>query len=160
MRRIDSLYRTTRCCGKRHSLVPYKDPMKYLLRVFLFNSFSLWLVSEIFPALSITGGWHVLLLAGIVLALLMLLVAPILKILFLPINLLTFGLLSWTINVIVLYLLTVFVPWVRVEAWEFGGFSFGGFVIPAISFSLIASYILVSLSLYLLVKVLRDISES
>lgn len=134
--------------------------MKYLLRVFLFNSFSLWLVSEIFPALSITGGWTVLLLAGIVLALLMTLVTPILKILFIPINLLTFGLLSWVINVIVLYLLTVFVSGVRVVAWDFPGFVFSGFVIPALSFSLPLSYILVSLALSFLVNILRDISES
>jgi putative membrane protein len=134
--------------------------MKYLLRVFLFHSFSLWFVSQILPALQISGGWPVLLLAGFVLSLLMLLVAPLLKILFIPINLLTFGLLSWFINVIVLYLLTFFVSGVKVTAWTFPGASFAGFVLPEIAFSSFVSFILVSLALSALVNLLHDISES
>ncbi|MEK7533311.1 MAG: phage holin family protein [Patescibacteria group bacterium] len=133
--------------------------MKYLLRVFLFHSFSLWLVSQIIPALVISGGWPVLLMAGLVLSLLMLLVAPLLKILFIPINLLTFGLLSWVINVVVLYLLTVFVSGVSVVAWTFPGLSIAGFVLPEIAFSSFISFILVSLSLSMLINVLHDISE-
>lgn len=133
--------------------------MRYLIRVFLFNSFSLWLVSEIFPALTISGGWQSLLLAGLVLSLLMLLVAPLLKILFIPINLLTFGLLSWFINVIVLYLLTLFVQGVNVVAWTFPGTEIMGFVIPKIAFSSLLSYILVSLGVSFLANLLHDVSE-
>ncbi len=101
-----------------------------------------------------------LLLAGFVLSLLMLLVAPLLKILFIPINLLTFGLLSWFINVIVLYLLTFFVSGVKVTAWTFPGASFAGFVLPEIAFSSFVSFILVSLAVSALVNLLHDISES
>lgn len=134
--------------------------MKYLLRVFLFHSFSLWFVSQIIPGLVISGGWQVLLLAGFVLSLLMMLVAPILRILFIPINLLTFGLLSWFINVIVMYILTIFVTGVEVIAWTFPGASFAGFVLPKIAFSSFVSFILVSLSVSMLVNLLHDISES
>jgi putative membrane protein len=133
--------------------------MKYLLRVFLFHSFSLWLVSQIIPALAIHGGWTILLFAGFILALLMLLVAPILKVLFIPINIITFGLMSWAINVIVLYLLTVFVPSVTISAWLYPGFSWGGFVIPPIQLSYAAALIVVSLAVSFLVNVLHDISE-
>lgn len=134
--------------------------MKYLLRMFLFHSFSLWFVSQILPALIIDGGWQILLLAGFVLSLLMMVVAPILKILFIPINLLTFGLLSWGINVIVLYLLTLFVSGVQVVAWTFPGASFAGFIMPKIAFSSFVSFILVSLSISMLANLLHDISES
>lgn len=133
--------------------------MKYLLRVFLFNSFSLWLVSQILPALSIAGNWQALLFAGLILSLLMLLVAPILKILFLPINILTFGLLSWLINVIVLYLLTFFVPTVSVHAWRFPGGSWQGFSVPALSLSYVPSLILVSFAVAFFSNLLHDISE-
>lgn len=126
----------------------------------MFNSFSLWLVSQVLPALVISGGWQVLLLAGLVLSLLTLLVAPLLRILFLPINILTFGLLAWVINVIVLYLLTVFVPGVTVSAWTFPGVEFSGFVIPEFHFSSTVSFILVSLAISVLVDLLHDISES
>lgn len=134
--------------------------MKYLLRMFLFNSFALWLVSQLIPALSIAGGWQVLLLAGFVLSLLNLLAAPVLKILLLPINLLTFGLLSWVIDVIVLYLLTMFVSGVRIDTWTFPGITFMGFVVPSIAFSSLVSFILVSLAISALANMLRDISES
>lgn len=101
-----------------------------------------------------------LLLAGLVLSLLTLLVAPLLRILFLPINILTFGLLSWAINVMVLYILTIFVPGVQVSAWTFPGAEFAGFVMPQIQFSSLISFILVSLSVSILVNLLHDISES
>ncbi len=133
--------------------------MKYLLRVFLFNSFSLWFVSQVLPALEIHGGWQVLLFAGFVLSLLMLLVAPILKILFIPINIITFGLLSWCINVVVLYLLTIFVSDVSIHAWQFPGLQWAGFVVPPVALSYVMSLILVSLSVTFFVNLLHDISE-
>jgi putative membrane protein len=133
--------------------------MKYLLKVFLFHSFALWLVSQIIPALTIPGGWQSILFAGGILALLTLLVTPVLKILFIPINIITFGLLSWMIHVIVLYLLTIFVPTVAVVAWQYPGASFAGFVIPPISFSYTISLIIVSLAVTFVVNLLYDISE-
>lgn len=133
--------------------------MKYLIRVFLFHSFSLWLVSQILPALTIHGGWTVLLFAGLILSLLMLLVAPILKILFIPINIITFGLMSWAINVIVLWLLTIFVPNVTIQAWTFPGATWAGFVIPRIHMSYGLALIAVSLAVSFLVNVFHDISE-
>lgn len=133
--------------------------MKYLVRVFLFNSFSLWFVSQILPALTINGGWQVLLFAGFILSILMLLVAPILKILFIPINIITFGLLSWFINVIVLYLLTVFVSDVSIHAWRFPGYAWAGFTVPPMALSYVVSLILVSLSVTFFSNLLHDVSE-
>lgn len=134
--------------------------MKYLLKVFFFHSFALWLVSQTVPALTITGGWQTLLFAGGILTLLTLLVSPILKILFIPINIITFGLLSWMIHVIVLYLLTLFVPNVIVLPWQTYGTSFAGFVIPPISFSYTVSLIIVSLAVTFVVNLLYDISQN
>lgn len=134
--------------------------MKYLLKVFFFHSFALWIISQILPALTIVGGWQSLLLAGAILTLLTLLVTPLLKILFIPINIITFGLLSWMIHVVVLYLLTIFVPNIAVIPWQYSGASFMGFVIPPISFSYTVSLIIVSLAVTFVVNVLYDISES
>lgn len=133
--------------------------MKYLVRVFLFHTFSLWLVSQIVPALVISGGWQILLFAGLILSLLTLLVAPLLRILFIPINIITFGLLSWVINVIVLYLLTLFVPSVAIVAWTFPGATWVGFVIPKIALSYPMSLVVVSIVVTFLVNILHDISE-
>ncbi|MCL4360698.1 phage holin family protein [Patescibacteria group bacterium] len=133
--------------------------MKHIVRVFLFAMFALWLTSQIFPTIVIAGSWQTLLVAGAIFALLMLFVHPMLKILFIPINIITFGLLSWLINVIVLWLLTVFVPAVEVRPWQFPGYSVGGFVIPAISFSYPLALILSSLSITFISNILHDVSE-
>lgn len=133
--------------------------MKYLIRVFLFNCFALWFVSQIMPALTIAGSWQALLIAGLVLSLLMLLLEPLLRILFIPINLITFGLASWIVNVIVLYILTVFEPTVAVHAWRFPGAEWAGFKVPGVSFSYTISLILVSLAVTFFSNLLHDISE-
>lgn len=133
--------------------------MKYLLRVFLFHCFALWLVSQIIPVLSMQGGIPTLLTAGGILSVLMIFVAPMLKILFIPINIITFGLLSWCINVIVLYLLTFIMPSVSIQAWRFPGAQWGGFVVPDMQLSYGMSLILISLSVSFLVNVFHDISD-
>lgn len=129
------------------------------MRVFLFHVFALWFTSQLLPALIIAGSWPTLLLAGLVLSLLMLLVAPALRILFIPINIITFGLLSWLINVIVIYILTIFVPEVRVEPWMFSGVQWAGFVIPPVAFSYHVSLIITSLSVTFFSHLLHSVSE-
>ena len=134
--------------------------MKYLVRVFLFNVFALWLTSQILPTLTISGSWQIMLTAGFFLSLLMLVVSPILKILFIPINLLTFGLLSWLINVAIIYLLTLFVPAVAIRTWMFPGISWQGFVVPSTLVSYPLALILSSLTLTFITNLLHSVSES
>lgn len=134
--------------------------MKYILRTYFFNVFALWLTSQIIPSLSISGGWQVIMLAGLFLSLLMLFVAPILKILFIPINILTFGLLSWLVNVAVIYLLTLFMPSVNIRSFEFAGTNAGGFVIPAMTISFPVSLILTSLTIAFIASALHNMSDS
>jgi len=133
--------------------------MKHLIRVFLFNVFALWLTSQLIPGFVIPGGWQTTLFAGFILSLLMLIVAPILKILFIPINILTFGLLSWFINVIIIYLLTVFVPEIQVNAWIFHGASFLGFVIPVMHISYFVNLVITSLLIASMTDILHYVSE-
>lgn len=133
--------------------------MKHLIRMFLFNVFALWLTSEWIPALVAPGGWQTILFAGFTLSLLMLIVAPLLKILFIPINIITFGLLSWCINVIVIYLLTVFVPEIQIRPFVFQGGSWSGFVIPSMSISYLWALILTSLCISTLTDILHYVSE-
>lgn len=133
--------------------------MKHLIRVFLFNVFGLWLTSQILPALVAPGGWQTILFAGFVLSILMLIVVPILKILFIPINIVTFGLLSWLINVIVIYLLTVFVPEIQVRPWTFPGAHWAGFAIPAIPLNYFLALVVTSFCISTITDVLHYVSE-
>jgi putative membrane protein len=125
----------------------------------VFHVFALWLVSELFGALQISGGVVGILTAGLLLTLLMLLIRPILKILFIPINFITFGIAGWFINAVILFLLTIIMPEVIVREYSFPGFQYLGFVIPSIKFNYLVSFLLVSISITLIANLLRSISE-
>jgi len=133
--------------------------MKYILRCFLFNAFSLWLITQIIPGIQINGGWQGTLITSLVLTILMLIVRPLLKILFIPINIMTFGLLAWAVNVIVVYLLTFLVPAVVITPWQFPGFSSYGFIIPPFPVSYILSLTIITVVLTIFTNILYDISE-
>ena len=133
--------------------------MKYLVRVFVFNVFALWLASQLLPTIRVVATWQALLSAGLVLSMLMLIVKPILKILFLPINIITFGFLSWMVNVIVIYLLTVVASEVAIVPWTFPGGSWLGFIMPEVKLTYTMALIASSLLITLIVNTLHSVSE-
>jgi putative membrane protein len=96
--------------------------MKSLLKTIIFTTLSLYLISRFSPEVRFASN-NILIATGIVLTLLTVIVKPFLKILLLPVNLITFGLFAWVINIIVIYLATLLVP----------GFSIGKVMIPAIT---------------------------
>lgn len=134
--------------------------MKYIVRIFLFHVFALWLTSNIFPGMALTGNWQTILIAGFILSILMLIIKPILHILFIPINLITFGLLSWTINVIVLFLLTVILPDVQIIPWVSPKIDWQGFIIPSFHITYIMSLIIASLTVTACTNILHFVSET
>lgn len=109
--------------------------MKKLLRFYLINLVSLWITAQIVKGLIFTGGARALLTGALVFALINLVLVPLLKLLLLPLNLMTLGIFSWITNVLALYALTVIVPSVRLVPYRFPGFSSGGFSIPSIDLS-------------------------
>lgn len=134
--------------------------MKYFVKTWIFYVFALWLTKEIFPAFIVTGSWITLFVSGLLLSLLMLVIKPVLKILFIPINLLTFGLFSWVVNVIVIYILTLIAPNVSVISWMFPGASWQGFVIPSTQLSYITCLVITSITVTLISNTLEHITES
>lgn len=109
--------------------------MKILLRYFLINTVSLWIVTRIIPGLTYSGGIKSLFLGGLAFMAINFLLVPILKILFLPLNLLTLGLFSWITNVLALYALTTIVSDFQLTSYAFPGYHLSGFSIPAYEFS-------------------------
>jgi putative membrane protein len=64
-----------------------------------------------------TGPWQVALTAALVLALLNLLIRPVLMVLCIPLNAITFGLFSIVINAIILYSTAYFVPGFTIQSF-------------------------------------------
>lgn len=80
-----------------------------LLKPIISAAVTLYVLSWALPTVTI-ANWTALILAGLVLVLINKFLRPILKILFLPINIITLGLFSVVINVALLWLVTYLVP--------------------------------------------------
>ncbi len=80
-----------------------------LLKPLIVTVASLWILSYFLPTINI-GDWTTLVIASLVMVLVNKFVRPIVKLLFLPINVVTLGLFSVVINVALLWLVTYLVP--------------------------------------------------
>lgn len=109
--------------------------MRTLLRYFLINLVSLWVTTRIIPGLTYSGGIKSLLIGGLAFMIINFLLVPLLKILFLPLNLLTLGLFAWITNVLALYALTTIVSDFQLVPYTFQGYSAGGLNIPSYDLS-------------------------
>ncbi len=133
--------------------------MKTLLRVFLGSLLGLLITQKLVGGFKIPNHLQTVVFAAGALTFIYVFVRPILKLLFLPINLLSLGLLSWLINVAVLYLLTLLVPQISISAWQFPGVSYQGFIIPAYNLSQIGTFIVTALTLSLIINFLVWLSR-
>ncbi len=118
-----------------------------MLRYFLINLVSLWLATRLIPGLTYTGGAKSLILGGLAFMAINFLLVPLLKILFLPLNLLTLGLFAWITNVLALFALTTIVSDFRLTPYTFAGLNYNGFILPAYDLSpflvaVVASFII------------------
>ncbi len=104
--------------------------MKTLLRYFLINLVSIYATTRYLPGLVYNGGIKSLMLGALAFMLINFILVPLLKILFLPLNLLTIGLFSWLINVIALYALTTIVTDFSLMPYNFPGTVIAGITIP------------------------------
>jgi len=102
----------------------------------------------------VTGGLPTYIFGGLALTILLLFIKPILNILSLPLNIITFGLFSFVTNIIIFYLLTVIVPGISITAFTFPGISYSGFVVPSIYFNTIFAFLMVSFLQSLIVSFL------
>jgi putative membrane protein len=100
--------------------------MKAFFHALLNAIFSVGLLAYIFPAINFVD-LSTLVIAGIVLGLLQMFVRPVLKILFLPINIVTLGIFSWLINVFILWLATQLVPGFEIRPMLLLGYQLGEF---------------------------------
>ncbi len=97
---------------------------------------SIFLLATIVPSITYTS-WATLLIASIVLTFLQKIVRPILKILFLPINIITLGLFSWIINVLILWMAMFIVPGFHISNLIIGSYHLGSiFSLLLVSFAL------------------------
>ena len=118
--------------------------MKSILRNTGINALALYILVLVVDGVKISGGIPTFLLGAVLFYLMSLILRPILNIITFPINVLTFGIFSFFVNAILLYLLTTFVAQISVSAFKFQGLSFLGFVIPKIYFNTFFAFVVSS----------------
>ena len=127
-------------------------PIKIYLRkffVFLIVMIFLW---QYLPTVVLTGGFEVLLIASAVLTLLDSFLKPLLNAVMIPVNTITFGLLSWVSAVVVFYLTTYFVKGLQVVDFTTPEIYTDFFIIPATPITGIWAYVVSALFVVILAK--------
>jgi uncharacterized membrane protein YvlD (DUF360 family) len=107
--------------------------MKTILKTIFVNILILYVVSQLFKGIEFKNGLSTFLTAGIALAVSSILVKPLINIMILPINLITFGVFRWLSSVAVLYIVTLLVPDFIIQGFYYGGFNSIWFDIPVIN---------------------------
>ncbi|MBI2595652.1 phage holin family protein [Candidatus Daviesbacteria bacterium] len=129
--------------------------MKILLRSFLIHLITIIAVTKILPGFTYTGGIKTLIIGAIGLMIINWLIIPLLKIMFLPLNLLTLGFFTWAVNVVAIYFLTVLVPQLKIIPYFFQGAEINGFIIPQVELNILMVAILASFLVGLISHVLQ-----
>lgn len=134
--------------------------MKTILKSTFINLISLYIIDYFFTGFSLDGNLRTLATAAVVFTFLNKLVIPLIKLLLLPINLITLGLFRWVANVIALFLLQTLVTGITISPFFFQGLSYSGFTIPSFNVSLIFSYIITSILLRIAGSTIRWVFSS
>src|SRR3990167_3651342 len=103
--------------------------MRKKLRPIIFSAGAFVIVCRFYPGFSFHNV-NTLLLAALLFSIFYLLVRPILKILSLPLNLITFGIFGLFANAIIFYLVDTLVPGFEIRAFYYSGGELLGLSIP------------------------------
>ena len=105
------------------------------IKYFLVNSITLYLLSLAVSGIVFEKGITTIALAGFALAAASLVIRPIINVLLLPINLVTFGLFRWVSYAVTFYIITLIVPGFRIAEFAFKGFSPNWISLPSFTLS-------------------------
>lgn len=128
--------------------------MKFIAQSIILQAIALLLASYFLSGLTVTPGVQNYLFAGILLTAGEYILKPILKIISLPISIITFGLFSFVVNAAVLYLITQIYPVIQVSSFTTPQIPTKFFVIPSMHLNIFLSYALISATIYFISKFL------
>ena len=115
--------------------------MKRILKHYTIDTFSLWVISQLAEGLYFEKGILTLLLAGVGVTVVSIIAKPVINLLLLPINLITYGLFRWVSSAIIIYLVSLVVHEFKVINFHFSGFSSQWLDVPQMNFEGIIAFI-------------------
>jgi putative membrane protein len=132
--------------------------MKHFVRIFIFSFFALFLTSYWNKGFVLPNSSVDFFKAGLSLTILFVLVRPLMKVIFLPLNIITFGLFSFFLYVFFLHILTSNYGMFFINPWQFNGLSFMFVTIPKTNISYVSNLVLSSFSLSSIINVLDQLT--
>ncbi|OGM12406.1 hypothetical protein A2Z22_04505 [Candidatus Woesebacteria bacterium RBG_16_34_12] len=115
--------------------------MKRILRNYSINLLALFLTSQIATGIIYKEGLETYLIASFALTVATMLGKPVINILLLPLNLVTFGVFRWVSSAVALYLVTLVVKTFKIEYFNFTGITTKWIDIPEMYYKGIIAYI-------------------
>ena len=115
--------------------------MKKLFRIYIIETLALYTASKIAFGIIFENGLETILLSGFALAVGTVVIRPVINMLLLPINLITFNLFKWVSSAVTIYLVTLAIPGFKIINFSFGGIVSETISLPAIDLTGIGAII-------------------
>ncbi len=126
--------------------------MKDLLKSLFLNSFALYTTALLWDGLHIYGGLSVILIVGVLLTISRAVLDPLLQFITLPLRVLTLGLSNALTFGLILFILSFLYKKIEVTSFTFEGISLFGVSIQGFYVSILLSYIIISVTIYVITK--------
>lgn len=105
--------------------------MRRIIKHYLVDTLALYFIYRTFSGIYLQNLPQTLLLAGVGLMISSLLIKPLINVLLIPVNLVTFGLFRWVSSAVTLYIVTLVVPGFSIIGFNFAGFASKWIDVPA-----------------------------
>ena len=115
---------------------------------------ALYISIYLFSGIIISGGFWSIFTAAVLLTIGFRLLRPVINLITLPLNVITFGLFQLLVIAFIVFLITLIYPQMKITEFQFSGVEFYGIIISSFHVSLFLSYIIISGTIYLINKAL------
>ena len=134
----------------------YNLNVKKILRMFIFSAIALYLTSLWNNGFTISYEPNIFFRSVIFIAVAYYLVVPISKVVLLPLNILTFGLVSFGIFTLFLYVMNFHLSYIQISDWVFKGGTYFGIYLNNVVISESGNLILSALFISAIIKLLES----
>lgn len=124
--------------------------MKGFLQEAAINSVALYATLNLFSGLAVAGGFWGIFTAAILITIGFRILKPVINIITLPLNVITFGLFQALVVAFIVFLITLIYPQMQITEFDYNGAQLMGIIIQPFYVSLFLSYIIISVTIYLI----------
>jgi len=132
--------------------------MKKIFRMFIFSGIALYLVSLINKGFILPTDLNTFFQSILMIAFAYYLIVPVSKLVLLPINIFSFGLVSFGVFVLSIYIMSNHLGLITIKNWIFSGGTFLGITLSSITFDYTGNLILSSLLISIIIKLLESLT--